>query len=630
MAQWLNTAISIAFDGLAYAMILFIISVGLSVTMGLMGFVNLAHGVFAMLGGYVAASLMTGIGLPFLAALPAAAVIVGVASIVLERVFYAPLYKAGELEQVLLSIGLVFMAVAAVTFVYGPQPVPLPVPAYLKGQIDLGFRSFPTYRFLMIVIGLAMIIALWFAFERTQLGARIRAAVDNRRMAQSLGINVERLFTLTFAFGSGLAALGGALAVDILGLNPNFAFQYLVYFLIVVSVGGLGSVVGAFYAALLIGTIDNAGKYLWPVGGAFFIYVVAIAVLLIWPSGLFGRGAGAPAAGRVLEHAPPTEREAIGRRHRWRPVEALPWVLAAGAFFAFPDYMALGTQILIYILFALSLDLILGYAGIVTLGHAAYFGTGAYAAGILAARYGWHEPITNLLAGGVVAAAAGFVSGWILLRYHGLALLMLTMATAIMLHEAANTRADLTGGFDGLLGISNTPLFGYFDYDLWGHTYYWYALVTLFLCFLVVRRLTFSPFGRALVGIRENTLRMHAIGSLVHLRQVIVYTISAAIAGIAGALFAQTNAFVTLEVLGFVASGNVLIMLVLGGMGRLYGAFIGGTIYILLRSELAKLSPEFWEFGIGLVLVLAVLFARGGLLGLADMVLRRLRREKAT
>lgn len=291
MMSWVNPAISILFDGMAYAMVLFIISVGLSVTMGLMGFANLAHGAFAMAGGYVTASLMSRAGLPFLAALPCAALLVGLISVVFERTFYARLYRAGELDQVLLSIGLILSAAACFTFVYGPAPIPVHVPAYLKGQIDLGFRTLPTYRFFMILTGVAMMAALWIAFERTRIGTSIRAAVDNRRMAESLGINVDRLFTLTFAVGSGLAALGGALAVDIVGLSPNFASQYLVYFLLVVSVGGLGSVRGAFYAAILLGMIDNAGKYLWPEGGAFFIFAVSIAVLLAMPNGLFSRTA---------------------------------------------------------------------------------------------------------------------------------------------------------------------------------------------------------------------------------------------------------------------------------------------------------------------------------------------------
>ncbi len=285
----LNIAVGILLDGLAYGMILFIISVGLSVTMGLMGFVNLAHGAFAMAGGYATVSLMQGLGLPFLPALVLGAVLVGLASVPLERLLYARLYRAGELDQVLLTIGLVFMAIAAFTFFYGPAPRPLQVPAFLRGSVDLGFRSLAAYRLFMVVVGAVLVAALWFGFERTRLGAMIRAAVDNRRMAQSVGIDVDRLFTLTFAVGSGLAALGGGLAVNILGLTPTFATQYLVFFLIVVAVGGAGSVKGAVLASLLLGVTDNAGKYLYPDGGAFFIYAATIALLVARPTGLYGR-----------------------------------------------------------------------------------------------------------------------------------------------------------------------------------------------------------------------------------------------------------------------------------------------------------------------------------------------------
>jgi len=289
VSQLSNVVVSIVFDGLAYAMILFIISVGLSVTMGLMGFVNLAHGVFAMAGGYFMTSLMSQIGVPFIPALLFAAIAVGIVSVVFERVFYAPLYKAGELDQVLLCIGLVFMATASFTYVFGPDPVTIKVPEELRGQLDLGFRRFPTYRVFMIGTGLLMALGIWYGFEKTMIGARVRAAVDNPMMAQSVGINVDGLFRFTFALGSGLAALGGGLAVDILGLSPSFAIQYLVLFLIVVAVGGLGTIKGAFVAALILGVIDNGGKYLWPEGGAFFIYVIAIVVLLLRPNGLYGR-----------------------------------------------------------------------------------------------------------------------------------------------------------------------------------------------------------------------------------------------------------------------------------------------------------------------------------------------------
>jgi branched-chain amino acid transport system permease protein len=281
--------ISIVFDGLAYGMLLFIIAVGLSVTMGLMGFVNLAHGAFAMAGGYATVSLTQTLGAPFLLALVLAFVVVGAVSALFERVLYARLYRASELDQVLLSIGLVLMATAAFTFFYGPAPQRIAVPDWLRGQIELGGRAFPAYRVFLIAVGLGLMAALWLLFERTLIGARIRAAVDNRRMAQSVGIDVDALFTWTFAFGSGLAALGGGLAVEVLGLAPTFAIQYLVFFLIVVTVGGAGSLWGAFAAALLLGFLDNAGKYLWPDGGAFFIYIATVALLLRKPYGLLGR-----------------------------------------------------------------------------------------------------------------------------------------------------------------------------------------------------------------------------------------------------------------------------------------------------------------------------------------------------
>jgi len=284
-----NIAVSILFDGLAYAMFLFVVSVGLSVTMGLMGFVNLAHGAFAMAGGYLVVTLTQSWGVPFVAALAIAFVVIGAVSIVFERTLYARLYKAGELDQVLLTIGLAFMAIAAYTYFYGPIPKSVPLPEWLEGHIDLGFRSFPTYRAFIIVIGAALIAILWYGFERTKLGAKIRAAVDNRRMAQSVGINVDRLFTLTFAVGSGLAALGGGIAIQLFGLNPSFALVYLVLFLIVVAVGGLGSVKGTLLAALVLGIFDTGGKYLYAEAGGFFVYAITVLILLVKPAGFYAR-----------------------------------------------------------------------------------------------------------------------------------------------------------------------------------------------------------------------------------------------------------------------------------------------------------------------------------------------------
>jgi branched-chain amino acid transport system permease protein len=289
MNEIFAAAVSILFHGLAYAMILYIISVGLSVTMGLMGFVNLAHGVFAMAGGYVTVTLMNDYGVPFGLSLLVAFVVVGAISMVMERGLYARLYGASELEQVLFTIGLVFMAVALVRYAWGPLPQRMTLPAVLSGQIDLGFRTFPVYRTFLIGVSFVLVLTLWLGIERTNFGAQIRAAVDNRRMAESLGINTRRLFTLTFALGSGLAAFGGGLGADILAISPGYAIEYLVYFLIVVAVGGLGSLRGPFVAALLLGISDTACKYLVPELGAFFIFLAMIGILLWRPAGLFGR-----------------------------------------------------------------------------------------------------------------------------------------------------------------------------------------------------------------------------------------------------------------------------------------------------------------------------------------------------
>jgi branched-chain amino acid transport system permease protein len=236
----------------------------------------------------------------------------------------------------------------------------------------------------------------------------------------------------------------------------------------------------------------------------------------------------------------------------------------------------------------------------------------------LIARLGWSEPLSSLVAAAALSALVGVISGWFLLRYRGLTLIMLTLATAIMLQEAGNLRSDISGGYDGLPGLVISPLFGVFEYDLYGHVNYLYVLAVLAVMFYIVRRIVYSPFGQALTGIRENVRRMHAIGSPVHRRLVTVYTISAAIAGVAGGLFTQTNAYVTLTVFDFDNSAKVMVMLILGGTGRLYGAFVGAVVYMILEDHLSKLSPTFWQLGIGLLLVLAVLFARRGLLGLAD------------
>jgi branched-chain amino acid transport system permease protein len=281
--------VGVLFDGFAYGMLLFLLSVGLSVTLGMMNFINLAHCSFGMLGGYVTVTLMDRMGWPFLASLPVAFLAAAAASILLERTLYRRLYRASELDQCLLTIGIVFMSVAAAAYVYGTVQQPVQLPDYLKGSAVIAGVNFAVYRVFLVATALTITFVLVAALEWTRFGARVRAAVDNQRMARGLGINVDRTFAITFALGGGLAGLGGALAIAIVGLDPAFAFAYLVYVLIVVSVGGLGSIRGSFAAAAVLGVSDVAGKYYVPQLGAFLIYLVMVGLLMWRPAGLFGR-----------------------------------------------------------------------------------------------------------------------------------------------------------------------------------------------------------------------------------------------------------------------------------------------------------------------------------------------------
>jgi branched-chain amino acid transport system permease protein len=290
-AVMIGNFIGVLFDGIAYGSLLFLISVGLSVTMGMMNFVNLAHGAFAMVGGYVCVTLLSKLGLPFLATLPLAFLAAAIVGLVLERTLYRQLYKASHLDQVLFSIGLTFMAVAGATFLFGPTQQPVNLPDWLRGQVHVLGLDLGSYRLFLIAVVVLVTLGLYLLIERTRFGAQIRASVDNQTAAAGLGINVSRVFSLTFALGSGLAGLGGGLGIDVLGLDPSFPVKYMVYFLLVVAVGGAGSIKGPLIAALILGVFDVAGKYYVPEVGAFVIYTLMVVLLILFPFGLVRRKA---------------------------------------------------------------------------------------------------------------------------------------------------------------------------------------------------------------------------------------------------------------------------------------------------------------------------------------------------
>ena len=306
--------------------------------------------------------------------------------------------------------------------------------------------------------------------------------------------------------------------------------------------------------------------------------------------------------------------EFLSAQVRWHPLEIVFWLATLLPFVFFPSYLSLASQIAIAALFALSLDLILGYAGIVSLGHAAFFGVGAYTAGLVS-KWGWGEPLSLLIFAAAAAGLVGYATSFAIAKFRHLTLIMLTLGIGLLLFEAANSASWLTGGADGLQGIAMWPLFNTFEYDLWGYTAYTYSLIVLFVIFIATRRLIHSPFGLSLRGIRENAVRMPAIGapSESHIRTV--YTISAIMAGIAGALIAETTSTVSLETLSFERSADVLVMLILGGTGKLYGGLVGSVIYMVARDQFSGINPQYWLFWIGLLLVLVVMFLPNGILG---------------
>ncbi|MGE5738897.1 MAG: branched-chain amino acid ABC transporter permease [Betaproteobacteria bacterium] len=285
----IGNIVGVVFDGLAYGSLLFIIAVGLSVTLGLMNFINLAHGAFAMVGGYVCVLMMTRLGAPFLLTLPVAFIVAALVGVALERTLYQRLYRSSHLDQVLFSIGLVFMSIAIATYFFGASQQPVTLPGYLRGQVHFLGIDFGVYRMFLIFVVAALTFALQYVIEQTRFGSQVRASVDNATAAAGLGINVNRVFALTFALGSGLAGLGGGLGIDVLGLDPTFPLKYIVYFLLVVSVGGTGTIKGPLIAALILGVFDVAGKYYLPEIGGFVIYALMVVLLILFPAGLYGR-----------------------------------------------------------------------------------------------------------------------------------------------------------------------------------------------------------------------------------------------------------------------------------------------------------------------------------------------------
>ncbi len=603
-------------NGLVYGVLLFLMAAGLSLIFGLMNVVSLAHGSFFMLGAYLGLSIFRATG-SFWLALTLAPIPVVVIGLAIERLFLRPLYRRGHMDQVLLTFGFTFVFLDLVQTVWGRSVQRLPVPEILQGTMHIGAGVFSAYRLFLIAFGFAIALLLWLFLERSRIGAMVRAGVDDAQMAAGLGGNIPALFSGMFGFGVALAALGGVAAGPILSLYPGMDAEILIPAFIVIVIGGLGSLRGAFAGSLLIGIADTFGKAYLPSLALFLIYLAMILVLLVRPQGLFGikySDVSIPSAVSITA-VPTTSRTRIAGLTALLASLVLP--------FAVSDYSrTLVAEIFIFGIFAMSLDLLLGFTGLMSLGHAAFFGLGAYAVAVLGTMFGINAWI-GVMAGIALAALAAGLIGWFCVRTGGVTFLMLTLAFSQLVFTVALKWRDVTGGSDGL-AVPEKP--GFLGFDLSNSlVMYYMALIFFVLIFAGLRRLINAPLGRVFVGIRENEQRMMAVGYPTKTYKLLSFTISAAIAGLAGGLYAIFNGFISADALYWTASGDVLIMTMLGGAGTLIGPAIGAGVFLLMKNVVSSYN-EHWLAIIGITFICCVMFFPAGIWGaMRDIRMKRAR-----
>jgi branched-chain amino acid transport system permease protein len=592
-------------NGLVYGVLLFLIAAGLSLIFGLMNVVSLAHGSFFMLGAFFGLSIFKVTG-SFWLALILAPIPVIILGVLVELLFLRPLYRRGHLDQVLLTFGFTFVFLDLVQTLWGRTVLRLPVPDALQGTVQIGIGVFSAYRLCLIGFGFAIALLLWLFLERSRIGAMVRAGVDDAVMAAGLGANIPALFTGIFGLGVALAALGGIAAAPVIGLYPGMDSEILIPAFIVIVIGGMGSLRGAFVGSLLIGIADTFGKAYFQSIALFLIYLAMTAVLLIRPQGLFGIKytdiAIAPAIAT-------TSRPSTVQRSA---VEFLVLLALLALPFLMTDYpRALISEIFIFAIFAMSLDLLLGFTGLMSLGHAAFFGLGAYAVAVLGTQFGVNAWL-GVAAGIGVAGCGAALIGFFCVRTGGIPFLMLTLAFSQLVFSVALKWRDVTGGSDGI-AIADKP--SYFGFDLSNSlAMYFMALSFFALTYWGLRRLLNAPLGHAFVGIRENEQRMAAIGYPTRAYKLISFTIAGAIAGLAGGLYAIFNGFISADAVYWTASGDILIMTMLGGAGTLIGPAVGAAIVLLMKNVVSSYSDH-WLAIIGVTFICCVMFFPGGLWG---------------
>ncbi|MBI3624727.1 MAG: ABC transporter permease [Candidatus Rokubacteria bacterium] len=600
-------------NGLTFGMLLFLISSGLSLTFGVLGVLNFAHGTFYMLGAYLAYEGLRLSG-SFWLALLVAPLLVAAFGAAIEIVLLRPVYGRPVVYQLLLTFGVILVVIDLVKAIWGMGYYSVPFPLLLTGSVSVLGRGYPKYNLFIIAVSLLIAGGTWLLLHRTRFGTLVRAAASNRKIAQALGVNVPRLFTVVFALGAWLGGLGGALASPLGSLSLDMPVRIIVEAFAVVVIGGLGSWPGALLGSFLIGQLEAFGILLIPRFHMAFIFMLMTVVLIARPRGLLGTPA--PTGEGVRR-----EGESVGASVRARPMPLwlglLALVLSGLPFLLPPFYVLLLTEALIFTLFASSFNLLFGYTGLLSFGHAAYFGIGAYAAGLLLRDVGWSLSVAAPV-GMACAALAALLIGYFCVKLDEIYFAMLTLACAQILHSTVWHWNEVTGGSDGLDMIPRPPLrFPGLSIGVGSiQGFYFFTLVIVAFALLVLWVIINSPLGLALKGIRESPVRGEFVGIRVPRYRLVAFVISGAFSGLAGVLFSVFQRAVTPEAVYWTTSADPVLMSLLGGPRVFLGPAVGAAVFLLIK-DLISAYTEFWMLSLGGVLILLVLFLPGGLAGFA-------------
>jgi ABC-type branched-subunit amino acid transport system permease subunit len=611
-----QTFLSLLLNGLVTASMLFIVASGLSIIFGVTQVVNFSHGSFYMLGAFLAYSATSWLpvtGMSYWLGVLAAVVIVSLIGLLIELVVLRRIYHAPEILQLLATYGVILVIQDAAKWIWGYEDLIGPRVPGLAGAVGILGVRLPSYNLFIIVLGPAILLLLWLILQKSDWGTKIRAATEDREMLGALGVNQKWLFSSVFCLGSALAGLGGALQLPRDAANLGMDFNMLTEAFVVVVIGGLGSISGAFLASLLVGVLQSFGTLILPKFTLVLIFIIMAVVLIVRPQGLAGAAqVQARAAARPLEAAP----NGTGSGGALVALAALLPLLLAPVIFG--EYtVALLIEMFVFILFAVSLYFLIGPGGILSFGHAAYFGLGAYAVA-LGAKYLNLSMVPALIAAPLAAALGALIYGWFCVRLSGVYRAMLTLAFAQITWSVAWQWIDITGGDNGILGIRP---------DRWAGSqaiYFYLALGICALGVLALWRVSRSPFGYALRASRDSALRAVAVGIPIRRLQWIAFILAGAVAGIAGALYAYAKGSVFPDVASIPTSVDALIMVLLGGMEHALGPVVGASIYHWLQSELIRLT-DFWRAILGVVIILLVVTFPDGIAGFAARHATRVR-----